>query len=454
MSGTIAALSTPPLSGAIGIIRLSGPEAFSAAAAIFRPSENVPFLSMPPRMLTTGDVILSGNLMDKVCALRLPAPNSYTGEDMVELHLHGSPPLLQSVLEALYASGAKPAAPGEFTRRALMHGKLSLSQAEAVIDLITAETRDSARNAAGQLDGRTGRVFQAVYERLANMLSHFYAVMDYPEEGLPESDLEELARQLELANRDLQKLLGTYEMGRVLREGIRCAIIGRPNVGKSSLLNAFAGEGRAIVSATPGTTRDIIEETVLLGGVKLRLCDSAGIRKKPDCPIETEGLARARTLAGEAELLFVVLDGSAPLGDDDRAVLDLARNRNCVILINKSDLTGVWERDSIEAAFLHIVPVSAKSGDGLDAVGSTLRHIYSSGAVYDGSILTNARQADAIRRTQEAIGHTSDALKQGITPDAVLAELESALSIVSELTGKRVSEDILERIFSQFCVGK
>jgi len=456
MSDTIAALATPPLSGAIGIIRISGPGAFAAAAAVFALPEGKGRLeTAPERAFLTGTIRLGDVPMDTACAIRMVAPRSYTGEDMVELHMHGSLPVLRETLEALYRAGARPAMPGEFTRRAFLHGKLSLSQAEAVIDLITAETRDAARNAMGQLDSKIGAVYQRVYERIADILAHFYAVVDYPEDDLPEARVSDMKRTLAWCEEQLSSLLGTYDRGRLLREGVHCAIVGRPNVGKSSLLNAFVGYDRAIVCHTPGTTRDMIEETSVLGGVKLRLCDSAGIRDDAGESAEREGVGRARALARDAEMCFAVLDGSAPLGEADRAVLDLVRDKPCLVLINKSDMPQRLERDFVEAAFLYVISVSAKTGDGLDMVDSTLRRMYNTGvALCDGSVLTNARQADAIRRTKEAAGRAREALCCGMAHDAVLAELELSLSAVSELTGRRVRQDIIDRIFERFCVGK
>jgi tRNA modification GTPase len=448
---TIAALATPPLPGALGIIRISGDKAFDIAAAVFTAKCDRPPARWEPRTLVMGGAVVDGVLLDEGMAVRMVAPYSYTGEDVVELHLHGCIPAIRAVLEALYKAGAAPAAPGEFTRRAFLHGKLSLSQAEAVADLVTAETRDAARNAAGQLAGAVGQTFSKAYDALSNLLARFYAAVDYPEEDIaPGKPAEVLRSVLD----SLEELLTTAGKGLLLREGLRCSILGKPNVGKSSLLNAFVGHERAIVSPIPGTTRDTLEETVTVGGLKLRMIDGAGIRETKDA-VENEGVLRARGEAENAELLLVVLDGSDVMDDEDRAVLDLARDRACLVLINKSDLEQKLERDQIEAAFLHVLPISAVTGQGLDAVYSTLRRLYEGGdTLYDGFVLTNERQADAIRRTADASRNALRGLKEGITPDAVLAELERALAAVGELTGRRVREEIVDEIFSKFCVGK
>lgn len=455
MSDTIAALATPPLSGAIGIIRISGSQALPVAQTVFRLKKGKSLESAPARSLLLGNILLGDVLLDEACAFWMVAPYSYTGETMVELHLHGGLPVLQSTLDALYQAGARPAAPGEFTKRAFLHGKISLSQAEAVMDIITAETKDAARNAAGQLAGKIGKAYFESYNQLADMLAHFYALVDYPEEDLPPAHITDMQNTLTHCHARLSGLLSTYDRGGILREGVRCAIVGKPNAGKSSLLNAILGYNRALVSPLPGTTRDMIEESVLLGGIKLRLCDSAGIRKDADGEIESEGIDRALALARDSELLMVVLDGSEPLGTDDRSILDLARDKHCIVLVNKSDLFPKLEREVLEAAFLYVLPVSAKTGEGLDAVDSTLRRMYDSGAaLYDGSVLTNARQADALRRTVDGIARAQDAFRAGMPPDAVLAELELSLSALGELTGRRVNEDIINKIFERFCVGK
>jgi tRNA modification GTPase len=294
-------------------------------------------------------------------------------------------------------------------------------------------------------------VFSEAYESLAGLLARYYAAVDYPEEDITPGEPTDL---LQTVLNSLEALLATAGKGLLLREGLRCSILGKPNVGKSSLLNAFVGHERAIVSPIPGTTRDTLEETVTVGGVKLRIADGAGIRETRDV-LEEAGVSRVRGLAEHAELLFAVLDGSVPLDREDRAVLDLARDRACLVLINKTDLPQKLEREQIEAAFLHVLPISAKTGQGLDAVYSTLRRLYDAGdTLYDGSVLTNERQTDAIRRTADAVRSALRGLREGVTPDAVLAELERALACVGELTGRRVREEIVDEIFARFCVGK
>ncbi len=450
---TIAALSTPALSGPIGIIRVSGPRAFELVGRIFSPMKGVSFAHTTDRMLTLGRLVLDNYALDTAMGVKMTAPNSYTGQDMAELHLHGSLPVLRAALDALYLSGARPALAGEFTKLAFLHGKLDLSQAEAIQDLITAETNDAARNAAGQLLGKIGRSFLHVYDGLADLLARFYVVMDYPDESLPPAETEQCIALLDALDAELQALLDSYAWGRVLREGIGCAILGKPNVGKSSLLNALLGYDRALVTPHPGTTRDTLEESTHIGGIKLNLTDCAGMRQTDD-PVETLGVERAREAVRSAQLLFIVVDGSAPLDDEDRAVLDLAGDRDAVVIINKSDLPQVMETDALEAAFLHICRVSALTGDGLNLLDGTLRRMFEQTTLYDGTALTSARQADGVRRGLDAVRAASVALRRGVTLDAVLAELESAVAALGELTGRRISDDVLDKIFADFCVGK
>lgn len=468
MNDTIAALATPPLTGAVGIIRVSGPDAFSIVSEVFFPGKGG-FSRIKPRVMTYGSIRVAGERLDNALCVLFNSPRSYTGEDMAELHMHGSIPALRATLEGLYLAGARPANAGEFTKRAFLHGKLSLSQSEAVMDLITAETRDAVRNAAGQLNGKLGKIFSGVYSELSDALAHYYAVIDYPDDDLPQIGFDELHSTLGHVIERLGALAATRTRGSLLRDGLRCAIIGKPNVGKSSFMNAILGYERAIVSPTAGTTRDTIEESAIIGGMKLRLTDSAGIHE-PSGDVEAEGVSRAQQAALEAELVFLVLDGSQPLDENDRRVLDMVRDlprederlsrglskaRHCVVIINKCDMPRVIETEIIEAAFMYVAEVSALTGEGLDRVDSALHRLFGSGsALYDGSVLTNDRQLDAVRRTLDAARRARRGLEDGITADAVLSELEISLEALSELTGRRVTDEIIEKIFANFCVGK
>ncbi len=453
MSDVIAAVSTGSQVSAIGILRLTGPGCAQVAGKVFTLSSGVPLEQAPNRKLMLGFLHDSrGRIIDQGMAVYTRGPGSYTGEDTVELQCHGAPAVLAAGLEALYLAGARPARRGEFTKRAFLNGRLALTQAEAVIDLIEAETADAAANAAGQVDGKLQKQLGAVYDDLTNVCSHFHAVLDYPDEDIDDFGLAGYEQALRSDAKALYALLQTYGQGRILRQGVAAAIVGKPNVGKSSLLNALSGYERAIVTAHAGTTRDTVEETVLLGSTRLRLIDTAGIRQTPD-EIEALGVERSKAAARDADLVLFVCDGSAPLTDEDRAVIEAcAEHENAIALINKSDL-GCAVAPS-ELPFVNVIHVSATTGEGLDQLADTVGLLFAGSTPCDGSILTNPRQYDAVRRAYEALLSALQGLLLGLTPDAVLTDVEQAMSAMGEVTGATVREDITARIFERFCVGK
>ena len=453
MSHTIAAVSTGTQISAIGIIRLTGDDCAQIGNRVFTCKNGKPLWDAPNRKLILGQLHdKQGRIIDSCCAIYTRGPHSYTGEDTVEFHCHGSPAVLAAGLEALYLAGAKPAGRGEFTKRAFLNGQLDLTQAEAVIDLIEADSADAAANAAGQVEGRLQKKLLPIYNDLTNLCSHFHAVLDYPDEDIEDFGLDRYESSL-LANANaLQTLLKTYNQGRILRSGVAAAIVGKPNVGKSSLLNALAGFDRVIVTEVAGTTRDTVEETVMLGHTRLRLIDTAGIRETED-RIEAMGVERSRQAVESADLVIFVCDGSKPLTPEDEAVIDFCCDLpRTVALINKSDLGNAVQPSDLP--FMTIIPICAKSGDGLDQLTDVVDEMFESDAPCDGSILTNARQYDAIRRAQDAIARAIDGLHLGLTPDAVLTDVEEAMEAMGEVTGATVREDITARIFERFCVGK
>lgn len=455
MSQLIAAISTPPGPGGVGILRLSGPGAIGAASQAFRPRGKVPLAQAPDRQLLYGAVLdRDGRTIDTGLAFVSRAPHSYTGEETAELQCHGSPMVLSLALEALYAAGARPARPGEFTQRAFLNGRLDLAQAEGVADLLDAQSREGARQAAGQLSGALSRRIVSIYSALVDVMAHFHAVLDYPDEDIDPFTQERLARDLDAQRQALEALLSTYQRGRRLNRGVKCAIVGRPNAGKSSLLNALAGYDRAIVTDIPGTTRDTVEETVELGGIPLRLIDTAGLRDSGD-PIEQMGVERSRRAMEEAELILVVMDQSQPAREEDAALIRAATERAPTIaVLNKRDLPCRMEwTDQLDLAAS--VPVCAKTGAGLDGLAELVAQTFprEPGAAY-GELLTNQRQAEAAGRALEAVRRAGEALDLGVTPDALLTDVEEALSALGELTGQSVREDVTARIFQRFCVGK
>lgn len=453
MSHTIAAISTGTQVTAIGILRLTGDDAIAVAERVFTLKSGKPLSAAPDRKLCLGNLHdAQGRMIDEGMAVVARGPRSYTGEDTVEFHCHGSPALLSAGLEALYLAGARPAGRGEFTKRAFLNGKLDLTQAEAVIDLIEADTADAAANAAGQVGGLLQRKLAPIYDGLVDLCSHFHAVLDYPDEDIADFGLENYAAPLQQDAETLKGLLDTYGQGRILRQGVAAAIVGRPNVGKSSLLNAVAGFDRVIVTDIPGTTRDTVEEVVMLGKTRLRLTDTAGIRQTQDT-VEAMGVARSRQAVENADLALFVCDGSQPLVDADWEIIRLCRScPHGIALLNKSDLGCSVSRE--ELPFEVVLPICARTGEGLDALAEVVDAIFAREIPCDGSILTNTRQFDACRRAYEAILRSLKGLHQGLTPDMVLMDIEEAMEAMGEVTGATVREDITARIFERFCVGK
>ena len=453
MSHTIAAVSTGNVVSAIGIIRLTGDDCAEIGNKVFICKNGKPLTEAPNRKLILGELHdKAGRVIDSCCAIYTRGPHSYTGEDTVEFHCHGSPAVLAAGLEALYMAGAKPAKRGEFTKRAFLNGQLDLTQAEAVIDLIEADSADAAANAAGQVGGKLQKKLDPIYDDLTNLCSHFHAVLDYPDEDIEDFGLDAYESSLRSDAKALHALLQTYGQGRILRSGVAAAIVGKPNVGKSSLLNALAGYDRVIVTEVAGTTRDTVEETVMVGSTRLRLIDTAGIRETAD-KIEAMGVERSRQAVENADLVIFVCDGSKPLTEEDEAVIDFCEGLpRTIALINKSDLGNAVV--PADLPFTTVIPICAKTGDGLDLLADTVDEMFASDTPCDGSILTNARQYDAIRRAYDAMLRALDGLKLGLTPDAVLTDVEEAMEAMGEVTGATVREDITARIFERFCVGK
>lgn len=453
MADIIAAISTALAPSGIGIIRLSGDGCAQTADHILRPVSGAPLSEAPNRKLVLADLLdRQGRIMDRILAVYTRGPHSYTGEDTVELQCHGSPAVLTEALAHLFVCGARQAGPGEFTKRAFLNGQMDLTAAEAVIDLIEAETADAAANAAGQVAGALQKKLEPVYAALVSVMSHFHAVLDYPDEDIDDFQLTNYTALLEAQKQCLSQLLATCQRGSVVKHGVSAVILGRPNAGKSSLLNALAGYDRVIVTDIPGTTRDTVEEKVRLGSLLLRLLDTAGIRDTGDT-VERMGVERAMDAAKHADLALVVIDGSAPLSQEDQRAIDAAGSaRHTICILSKADLPQVLPPTQLP--FDTVIPVSAVSGQGLSTLTAAVEALFASDVPCDGTLLTNHRHEAAITLARDAIARTQASMTYGATPDAVLLDVEAALEAISEVTGHSMREDITNDIFSRFCVGK
>ena len=453
MAHPIAAIATGLVRSGIGILRMSGDGCIDLANRVFALYNGQALSSLPDRKLARGTLFDTQNRpIDEAMVFVSHAPHSYTGEDTVEFQCHGSPAVLTAGLSALLSNGFHQAGPGEFTKRAFLNGQMDLTQAEAVIDLIDAETADAAANAAGQVAGVLRKQLDPIYDSLMDICSHFHAVLDYPDEDIEPFRLQAYADTLTSASKKLDALLSSCRRGNFIKNGVQTAILGAPNAGKSSLLNALAGFGRVIVTDIPGTTRDAVEQTVTLGRHLLRLLDTAGIRDTSDT-VEHLGVERSFQAAQSCQLAFFVVDGSKPLTPEDEAAMDAALQApDAIAILNKQDLPCVI--DPCELPFSYVIPVSCAKQAGLDLLEQALDMVFDDEAPCDGSILTNARQADAIAKSRASIEAARSSLRLGMTPDAVLVDVEAAMEALGEATGRVVREDITNRIFERFCVGK
>lgn len=452
MADTIAAIATGTQVSAIGIIRLSGDETFLVIDRLFFPYSGKKMSESADRRLIFGELRDRGGELLDVCLCTISrAPHSYTGENTAELQCHGSPTVLRAALDELFALGARQAAPGEFTKRAFLNGRMELCAAEAVADIIDAETVECAKNAAGQLSGAISRKVDGIYSALTDISSHYHAVLDYPDEDIEDFQLESYEGSLTSALTELERLLQSHERGKLMTGGIPAAIAGRPNAGKSSLLNALLGYDRAIVTAVPGTTRDTIEEKLRIGRLTLRLIDTAGIRDTDD-EVERLGVERSRAAMSKAELVIAVVDGSGEITDEDREVIAQAEAApKGIVVLSKRDIA---EPDAEITTALPVVSLSSVTGDGMDELERVIAEQFPLPEVPAGEILTNVRQADAVKRAIEYMRSALDAMRAGMTPDIVLTETEGAMSALGELSGRTVREDVTNRIFQRFCVGK
>ncbi|GAB4405302.1 MAG: tRNA uridine-5-carboxymethylaminomethyl(34) synthesis GTPase MnmE [Anaerolineales bacterium] len=454
LDDTIAAISTPLGQGGIGIVRMSGPEALPIARRLFRPSRGRADAPWPAFRLRHGFIVdpATGARVDEVLAAYMPAPRTYTRQDIVEINGHGGIVALRRILELALREGARPAEPGEFTLRAFVNGRMDLAQAEAVLDIVNAQTDAALRLAVGQLEGRLSGEVRAVRERLVAALAYLEATIDFVEDEIPPQDIGPALREAADA---IRGLLRGADQGIVYRQGIRTAIVGRPNVGKSSLLNALLRTDRAIVTPIPGTTRDTLEETLNLQGVPFVLVDTAGIAGATADPVEQLGIERSRRAVRQADLVLVVVDGSEPLRPEDRAIAELTEGRAAIVAINKCDLPTVAD----VAEFLPSAPrvrISALTGEGLDDLRAAMLELALGGEAMasNGILVGSVRHKEALARALDHVEKAEATYRQGLPADFVTIDLRAALDALGEITGQTVTPDLLDNIFANFCIGK
>lgn len=454
MSETIAAISTPNAVGGIAIVRISGSQAIEIADRIFSAKSGKKLAEKKGYTAAFGTLHSQGRELDESVATVFRAPHSYTGEDTVELSCHGGVYLAREVLRAVLDAGAALAGPGEFTKRAFLNGKLSLTQAESVADMITAKSEQALQAAHAQLGGALHRKITAIQETLLNEASHLAAWADYPEEDIDELTLDSLLPALRQASAEMETLLATFDSGRLLREGIDTVIAGKPNVGKSTLMNLLSGCTRSIVTDIAGTTRDVVEETVQLGDVLLRLADTAGIRETED-RVEQVGVRMAKERLDHAELILAVFDSSVPLSTEDQSLIDALQGRPAIAVVNKTDLESRLSMEMLDEHFSHIVRLSALHEENLAELEQAIKEkVRLLELDTSAAMLVNERQRDCARRAASALRETLAAAESGMTLDAVTVTLEDAIASLLELSGSRASEEVVDRLFAHFCVGK
>lgn len=441
---TIVAIATPPGRGGIGVVRLSGPRALRVAGALTGCE------GFEPRHATLTVVRgVNGEQIDRAIVTHFPAPHSYTGEDVIEISAHGSPPVLEAILDAAIDAGARLANPGEFTLRAYLGGRMDLIQAEAVADLIDAVTPLQARVAFDQLDGTLTSCLRAVDEALLDVIARLEASLDFPDEGYHFVARDDAAREIAGTLATIDDLIAAGARGRIIREGLTAAIVGRPNDGKSSLFNRLAGAARAIVTDVPGTTRDLLTEKIDIGGVPFTLIDTAGLRSAAADAIEEEGISRARQAGESADLVIVVLDRSRELGAEDAALLDETHEARRILVATKSDLDAAWR-----AADVGALPVSSVTDEGIGALRSALAAAAGVSELRDRAAIANVRHLALLRRARAALARAAAAAADGISEEFVVADLHEARVCFDEITGARPHDEVLQTIFARFCIGK
>ena len=483
MSDTITAIATPVGAGGINIIRLSGPASLTIATRLFRPKDALPTASPPtaspptagsptaspptagsasalePQKATFGELRdpVTGQLVDEVLCIFFRAPKSYTCEDVVEIHCHGGALVASKILQLTIDQGARLAQPGEFTRRAFINGRLDLTQAEAVADVIHAASDQALAAALAQLQGKLSEKLNRLYDRLLSVLTQLEAAIDFPEEGLEFDQKQKLEKTIEEVQSEIIKLVESYRQGKIFREGARVTIVGKPNTGKSSLLNALLNEDRAIVTPLPGTTRDVLEERVRIKDIHIQIVDTAGLRHAPDEAIEEHGMARTRSALATADIALVICDGSQPLDDNDDLLIREVGLKPKLVIVNKCDLPPVMDEADLlkkthETDAIHL---SALTGEGLDTLIDAIHQfIMQAGRSGEDLVITRERHRQALTETYAALDRVRASLKDNLSEDLIAVDLNRALEEIGGILGKTFVEDMLDQIFNDFCIGK
>lgn len=456
---TISAVATAVGEGGIGIIRMSGREALAIADRLFSSPSGQQVSDSPSHYVRYGSLVdpVSKQIIDEVLLLPMKAPRSYTREDVVEIHCHGGPIPLRRILELTLREGARLAEPGEFTKRAFLNGRIDLTQAEAVIDVIRAKTDESLKLAVHHLKGNLSQIIGTLRDDVLIMIAHLEAAIDFPEDDIEEMAAEEVDRQVAEVLLSFDKLLASAQTGRILREGLQTVIIGKPNVGKSSLLNALLKEKRAIVTDIPGTTRDAIEEYVNIRGIALKIVDTAGIRETDDV-VERIGVERAKEFADKADLVLLLLDASLPLTEEDRQVLELLQGRPVLVLVNKSDLRQELNITEISQYIdvSKVLRISVEQGTGLEDLEQAIVDRVYGGEVNagEGAFVSNVRHIHLLHQAHKHLAEARLTIEASMPPDCVVVDLRAAWEKLGEITGDTVGEDLMDQIFSRFCIGK
>ena len=450
---TIAAIATPLGEGGISVIRISGDEAISVADRCFRSVSGKKLSDIGGYTALYGSIVdQNGTVLDDAVALVFLSPKSYTGENVVELSIHGGLVSTRQILRRVLACGAVMASGGEFTKRAFLNGKLDLTKAESVIGLITARNDAAVKITRSALGGKISRDTQDILDKLLETSASLSVFADYPDEDIPNLNQDSFCKMLTECKQKCERLISTYDMGRTIREGINCAIVGKPNVGKSTLMNLLCGSDRSIVTDIAGTTRDIVENTVTVGDITLNLSDTAGLHNTDDI-VEKFGVDKARKQIENAELLLAVFDASTPLDENDMQLIDTVKDKKCIVVLNKTDLEPQIDKSII--GDLPTVAISAKNGAGYDALSQKIFEVCNLHKLSaDGTVLISERQLDCVRRCLDAINSALEAMNMGITLDAVGVCIDDATAALLELTGKRVTNEVCDEIFKRFCVGK